>query len=76
MTAGVYHLVAGEVKDPRRNVPRAMVLGIIVVAVVYIAMNMTYVYAMPLSEVGKHETIAHAAAEALFSAGPLIGFRQ
>jgi APA family basic amino acid/polyamine antiporter len=59
--------VAGEVKDPRRNVPRAMVLGIIVVAIVYIAMNMTYVYAMPLTEVAKHETIAAAAAEAMFS---------
>jgi basic amino acid/polyamine antiporter, APA family len=61
--------VAGEVKDPRRNVPRAMVLGIVVVAVVYLAMNMTYVYAMPLTEVAKHETIAHAAAQALFSPG-------
>lgn len=61
--------VAGEVKDPRRNVPRAMVLGIIVVAVVYIAMNMTYVYAMPLTEVAKHETIAAAAAETMFSPG-------
>ena len=60
--------VAGEVKEPRRNVPRAMVLGIIVVAVVYLAMNMTYIYAMPLSEVAKHETIAAAAAEAMFSA--------
>jgi APA family basic amino acid/polyamine antiporter len=59
--------VAGEVKEPRRNVPRAMVLGIIVVAVVYLAMNMTYIYAMPLSEVTKHETIAAAAAEAMFS---------
>jgi APA family basic amino acid/polyamine antiporter len=59
--------VAGEVKDPRRNVPRAMVLGIIVVAIVYIAMNMTYVYAMPLTEVAKHDTIAAAAAEAMFS---------
>jgi basic amino acid/polyamine antiporter, APA family len=59
--------VAGEVKDPRRNVPRAMVLGIIVVAIVYIAMNMTYVYAMPLTEVAKHETIAAAAAQAMFS---------
>jgi basic amino acid/polyamine antiporter, APA family len=59
--------VAGEVKDPRRNVPRAMVLGIIVVAIVYIAMNMTYVYAMPLTDVAKHETIAAAAAEAMFS---------
>jgi basic amino acid/polyamine antiporter, APA family len=61
--------VAGEVRHPRRNVPRAMALGIVVVAVVYIAMNMTYVYAMPLTEVAKHETIAHAAAAALFSPG-------
>jgi len=61
--------VAGEVKEPRRNVPRAMVLGIIVVAVIYIAMNLTYVYAMPLSEVAKHETIAAAAAMSLFSPG-------
>lgn len=61
--------VAGEVKDPRRNVPRAMVLGIIVVAVVYLAMNMTYVFAMPLSDVAKHETIAASSAEVLFSSG-------
>jgi APA family basic amino acid/polyamine antiporter len=59
--------VAGEVKEPRRNVPLAMVLGILVVGVIYMAMNLTYVYAMPLSEVAKHETIAHAAASALFS---------
>src|SRR5215472_5157205 len=59
--------VAGEVKDPRRNVPRAMVLGIIVVAVVYLAMNLTYLYAMPITEVAQHETIAAAAAGALFS---------
>lgn len=59
--------VAGEVKEPRRNVPLAMVLGVLVVGVIYMAMNMTYVYAMPLSEVAKHETIAHAAAAVLFS---------
>jgi basic amino acid/polyamine antiporter, APA family len=59
--------VSGEVKNPERNVPRAMVLGILAVAVIYIAMNMTYVYAMPLSEIARHETIAHAAAAALFS---------
>ena len=59
--------VAGEVKNPRRNVPLAMVLGVIAVGVIYIAMNLTYVYALPLSEVAKHETIAHAAAAVLFS---------
>jgi APA family basic amino acid/polyamine antiporter len=40
-----------------------------VVAVAYLAMNMTYVYAMPLTEVAKHETIVRSAAEALFSPG-------
>jgi len=59
--------VAGEVKDPRRNVPLAMVFGVLAVAVIYIAMNMTYVYALPMTEVAKHDTIAHAAAVQLFS---------
>jgi APA family basic amino acid/polyamine antiporter len=59
--------VAGEVKDPRRNVPLAMLLGVLAVGVIYVAMNMTYVYALPVSEIAKHETIAHAAAAALFS---------
>jgi APA family basic amino acid/polyamine antiporter len=59
--------VAGEVKDPRRNVPRAMVLGVLAVGVIYIAMNVTYMYALPLKEIAAHETIAHAAAAALFS---------
>jgi len=59
--------VAGEVKDPRRNVPLAMVFGVLAVGAIYLAMNMTYVYALPLSEVAKHETIAHATAATLFS---------
>jgi basic amino acid/polyamine antiporter, APA family len=59
--------VAGEVKEPRHNIPRSMVLGVIIVGVIYVAMNMTYVYALPLTEIAKHETIAHTAAVALFS---------
>ena len=59
--------VAGEVKEPRRNVPLAMVLGVLVVGAIYMAMNMTYLYALPLREIAQHETIAHAAAAALFS---------
>jgi APA family basic amino acid/polyamine antiporter len=59
--------VAGEVKDPRRNVPRAMVLGVLAVAAIYLAMNVTYMYALPLGEIAQHETIAHAAAAAMFS---------
>jgi basic amino acid/polyamine antiporter, APA family len=59
--------VAGEVKEPRRNVPLAMVLGVLAVGAIYMAMNITYLYALPLTEIAQHETIAHAAAAALFS---------
>src|SRR3954467_15048897 len=64
--------VSGEVKNPRRNVPLAMLLGILAVAAIYIAMNMTYVYAMPLTEIAQHDTIAHAAAARLFSPGAAV----
>ena len=59
--------VAGEVKEPRRNVPLAMLLGILVVGAIYLAMNVTYLYSMPVGEIAQHETIAHAAAVSLFS---------
>jgi basic amino acid/polyamine antiporter, APA family len=59
--------VAGEMKEPRRDVPLAMFLGVMIVGVIYVAMNMAYLYALPISEIVKHETIAHAAAVALFS---------
>jgi APA family basic amino acid/polyamine antiporter len=64
--------VAGEVKEPRRNVPRSMLFGVLAVAAIYIAMNTAYVYALPLSEIAKYETIAHAAARQLFSPGAAV----
>lgn len=59
--------VAGEVKRPQRNLPLAMFLGVAIVGVIYLGMNMAYIYALPGAEVAKYETIAHAAAVALFS---------
>jgi APA family basic amino acid/polyamine antiporter len=59
--------VAGEVKEPRRNVPLGMLFGVLAVAAIYLSMNVTYLYALPTSEIAKYETIAHAAASVLFS---------
>src|SRR5439155_598531 len=58
---------SGEVKDARRNVPRAMILGLLVVGLIYVTMTLADVYALPIGEIANHETIAHAAAAALFS---------
>jgi APA family basic amino acid/polyamine antiporter len=59
--------VAGEVREPQRNLPRAMVLGVLCVGVLYVAMNLVYLYALPMSQIAGTETIAHAAAVRLFS---------
>jgi APA family basic amino acid/polyamine antiporter len=59
--------VAGEVKEPRRNVPLGMLFGVLAVAAIYLSMNVTYLYALPTNEIAKYETIAHAAASVLFS---------
>src|SRR5579885_2021604 len=59
--------VAGEVKAPQKTIPRALMLGIIIVAMLYISMNVVYVYAMPYPQIRNYETIAHASAVRLFS---------
>jgi APA family basic amino acid/polyamine antiporter len=59
--------VAGEMKNPQRNVPRALVLGIIGVGIVYMSVNMVYLYALPMDRIAGVTTIAQSAATAMFS---------
>src|ERR1035437_2950333 len=40
--------VAGEVKDPERSLPRALAIGTVVVAVLYLGLNVTFIYATSL----------------------------
>lgn len=44
--------VAEEIRDPGRNVPLALGLGTLAVVAVYLALNMLYLYAMPLADLG------------------------
>jgi APA family basic amino acid/polyamine antiporter len=60
---------AGEVKDPQRNIPRALVLGVVAVGIVYISLNLVYLYAAPLAAIQPARTIAQSAAMSLFSPG-------
>jgi APA family basic amino acid/polyamine antiporter len=45
--------VAEEVRDPGRNVPRALALGTIAVVLVHVLMNALYVYVMPVADLGR-----------------------
>jgi APA family basic amino acid/polyamine antiporter len=59
---------AGEIKDPVRNVPRALVIGIALLAAIYISVNLAYFYALPLEEIRGVVRIAERAVTALVGA--------
>jgi APA family basic amino acid/polyamine antiporter len=52
-------MAAGEVQQPGRNIPRALVGGMIVVMVIYCLANLAYFYALPLGEVVTSNSTAH-----------------
>src|SRR5271157_1261985 len=42
--------IAGEVRDPGRTLPRALLLGVLVVTVVYMVVSTTFLYLVPLDK--------------------------
>lgn len=45
--------IAGEVRNPQRNIPTALLLGIGIVALLYIGMNLSYATVIPSDEMAK-----------------------
>jgi APA family basic amino acid/polyamine antiporter len=58
--------VAGEVKQPERNVPRSLMYGIGIVTVIVILINILYLYAMPMATMAEQPTVGESAAKMLF----------
>jgi APA family basic amino acid/polyamine antiporter len=55
-------LVGGEIKDPQRNLPRAIIVGVGVVTFVYILANIGYLRTLTIAEIASTERVAEAAA--------------
>lgn len=60
---------AGEMRDPARDLPRALVLGTAACTALYVLVNVVYFRALSLDEVATTERLGEAAAGALFGAG-------
>ena len=58
--------VASEIRDPERNIPRSLFLGLALCAGIYLLMNAVYLYALPLSELAGVTDAGQASAVALF----------
>jgi basic amino acid/polyamine antiporter, APA family len=63
--------LAGEVRDPGRTLPRALLLGLLAVTVVYIVVSAVFLYLVPLDKVTSDQTFVAQAGEVLF--GPTGG---
>ena len=58
--------VAEEMKSPERTLPASLVAGTLIVAAFYFALNVAFIYALPLEAMKGVERIGAAAAAALF----------
>ena len=63
--------VAGEVRDPARVMPRSLALGTAVVLLLYVALNVVFFVAAPVSALAGKVEVGHVAAVALL--GPIGG---
>ncbi|HYG34705.1 MAG TPA: amino acid permease, partial [Clostridia bacterium] len=65
---------AGEVKNPRRNLPLALAAGTGLVTILYLLTNLAYLCLLPLNQIqhAPDDRVATAAIATVFNAGPAI----
>ena len=69
---GGWHMVtynSEETVNPSQTIPRALILGTLLVTACYIAMNAVYMYVLPLEQVAGSQRVAADAAEVLVGYG-------
>lgn len=64
-------MLAGEIKNPQRALPRAIILGLLVCVVVYMGVNWAFIRMMPVAEIAQSPRIA--ADVAVLAIGPIGG---
>jgi amino acid transporter len=58
--------MAGEVRDPARTLPRALLGGTLAIVAIYLVVNLAYLYVLPVGEMAGSRLVATAAAEKIF----------
>ncbi len=50
--------IAGEVRNPQRNIPRSLFLGMAITIVVYLTVNLAYLYVLPANKMASSSLVA------------------
>ena len=64
--------VAGEVRDPRRVLPRAIIIGTLAVIAIYLLANVAYLAVMPVEEIRRSKLVAADVAQRLIGAPGVV----
>jgi amino acid transporter len=57
---------SGEVKDPQRNLPRAIIIGTLAIIAIYVAANVAYLYMNPIDKMSQSRLVAADTMAAMF----------
>ena len=63
--------IAGEMKDPGKDLPKAIIGGLSLVMAVYVVINLAYLWVLPADQLAQYASPASAVATELF--GPIGG---
>ncbi|HTI65872.1 MAG TPA: amino acid permease [Gemmatimonadaceae bacterium] len=61
--------IAGEVRQPSRNVPRALLFGLLIVTVVYTTLTIAFLYLVPIERVSEGQAFATQIGQAIMGRG-------
>jgi len=56
----------GEIRDPGRSLPRGIIIGTLITLVLFILVNLVYLRALPIAELGRVDGVGEASVAALF----------
>ena len=68
--------IAGEIKDPQKNIPRSLFIGLFTCIAIYLLISAAMMYMLPVDEMAKSKLVASDAAEKAFGTigGGIIAF--
>jgi APA family basic amino acid/polyamine antiporter len=58
--------LAGEVVEPQKNIPRALIMGTLAIIVIYVLTNMAYLYILPIHQIAQSKLVAADVMNAIF----------
>jgi APA family basic amino acid/polyamine antiporter len=58
-------LIAGEIRDPQKNIPRSILVGVVLVIAIYVSANLAYIFVLGQARIAASERVAADAMAAM-----------